>query len=63
VDPKIVAALYDNLPDFRRAYDPDGMTVDEFLGYGATARTPRQFLSATNELEAFVRDVTVPSPD
>jgi transaldolase len=63
VDPKIVAALYDNLPDFRRAYDPDGMTVDEFLSYGATARTLRQFLSATNELEAFVRDVTVPSPD
>ncbi|MEI6230555.1 MAG: transaldolase family protein [Actinomycetes bacterium] len=63
VDPKIVAALYDNLPDFRRAYDPDGMTVDEFLGYGATARTLRQFLTATNELEAFVRDVTVPSPD
>ena len=59
----IVKALYDNLPDFRCAYDPDGMTVDEFLEYGATARTLRQFLTATNELEMFVRDVTVPNPD
>jgi transaldolase len=63
VDPAIIRALYDNIPDFRRAYDPDGMTPNEFLGYGATARTLRQFLSATNELEEFVRDVTVPSPD
>jgi transaldolase len=59
----IVTALYENLPDFRRAYDPDAMTPDEFLSYGATARTLRQFLIATNELEMFVRDVTVPSPD
>ena len=63
VDPAIIRALYDNIPDFRRAYDPEGMTPNEFLGYGATARTLRQFLNATNELEEFVRDVTVPSPD
>jgi len=63
VDPRIVTALYDSIPDFRRAYDPDGMTEDDFLTYGATARTLRQFLAATNDLEGFVRDVTVPSRD
>ena len=41
----IVAELYDRLPDFRRAYDPDGMTVDEFDSYGATVRTLRGFIA------------------
>ncbi|MDQ4138191.1 MAG: transaldolase [Actinomycetota bacterium] len=50
------------LPDFRRAYDPDGMTPEEFEQFGATRRTLRQFLEATADLEAFVRDVTVPAP-
>ena len=30
VAPEIVEALYEKIPDFRRAYDADGMTVDEF---------------------------------
>jgi transaldolase len=36
VDPKIVETLYAKIPDFRRAYDADGMTPAEFDGYGAT---------------------------
>lgn len=63
VDPQVVQALHRHLPDFRRAYDPDGMTVAGFDGYGATRRTLRQFLAATQELEALVRDVLVPDPD
>ena len=31
------------IPDFVRAYEPDGMTPREFLGYGATQRTLSQF--------------------
>ena len=50
------------LRDFRRAYEEDGMTPDEFESFGATRRTLRQFLEATTELDAFVRDVTVPAP-
>jgi transaldolase len=50
------------LPDFRRAYDADGMTADEFEDFGATRRTLRQFLEATAELEALVRDIVVPAP-
>jgi transaldolase len=63
VDPRIVEDLYDNFAEFRRAYDVDGLTQEEFSSYGATVRTLRQFLAANNELEAFVRDVLLPSPD
>ena len=63
VDPRIVEDLYDNFPEFRKAYDEDGLSPEEFTHYGATARTLRQFLTANTELEAFVRDVTLPNPD
>ena len=38
-------------PDFRRAFDADGMTLGEFEDYGATRKTLRQFLAACAELE------------
>ena len=63
VDPRIVEDLYDNFGEFRKAYDEDGLSVDEFTDYGATVRTLRQFLDANNELESFVRDVLLPNPD
>jgi transaldolase len=63
VDPRIVEDLYDNFGEFRRAYDEDGLSPAEFTDYGATRRTLRQFLAANTELEAFVRDVTLPNPD
>jgi transaldolase len=63
VDPRIVEDLYDNFPEFRKAYDEKGLEVSEFTEYGATARTMRQFLAANGELESFVRDVTLPNPD
>lgn len=63
VDPRIVDTLYDTVPDFRRAYDPEGLTVEEFDTFGATRRTLRQFLAAVAELDAFVRDVVLPDPD
>lgn len=62
VDPRIVDQLYEKFGEFRKAYDVDGMTPAEFNDYGATVRTLRQFLGATNDLEALVRDVLLPSP-
>lgn len=50
------------LPDFRRAYEPDGLSVDEFDGFGATVRTLRQFVASYQELVGTVRDVILPSP-
>jgi transaldolase len=60
VDPNIIAELLDRVEDFRRAYEIEGMTIDEFDGYGATRRTLRQFLAADAELSALVRDVVTP---
>ena len=51
------------VPDFSRAYEPAGMSVDEFDGFGATVRTLRSFIASYQELVATVRDVVLPSPD
>jgi transaldolase len=51
------------VPDFSRAYEPDGMTVEEFDGFGATVRTLRSFIASYEELVATVRDVILPRPD
>jgi transaldolase len=63
VDPTIVEALYAKIPDFRRAYDEDGMTPEEFDSYGATVRTLRSFISSLHDLMALVRDFMLPNPD
>ena len=52
VDPKIIAELEKKFVDFRRAYDENGMKVEEFDGFGATVRTLRQFCQATSDLIA-----------
>ena len=62
VDPRIVETLSDKLSEFRRAYEPDGMSVDEFDDFGATRATLRQFLEADAKLDALVRDILVPAP-
>ena len=42
VDPKVVARLQ-KLPEFVRSYEPDGMTPNDFIQFGATQRTLTQF--------------------
>ncbi|MGZ4385429.1 MAG: transaldolase family protein [Gaiellaceae bacterium] len=59
----IVDELYRSFPDFRRAYDVDGMTPEEFDSFGATARTLRQFIASYEELAAMIRDFMLPNPD
>jgi transaldolase len=64
VDPAIIAELYDRIPDFRRAYDEDGMSVAEFDTYGATVRTLRGFIASYHELIRVIReDFMLPNPD
>ena len=63
VDPRIVDDLYRRFTDFRRAYDPDGLRIDEFDDFAPTRRTLRQFLGACDDLRQLVRDVMIPSPD
>jgi transaldolase len=63
VDEAYVADLYERIPDFRRAYEPDGLTADEFEGYGASARTLRTFVTSYHDLQAAIRDLVLPNPD
>lgn len=63
VEQRIVDELYDKFADFRRAYEPEGMTVEEFDAFGATRRTLRQFLSGYDDLVRVVRDFMLPNPD
>ena len=63
VDRAIVDELLQRIPDFGRAYEPDGLTIDEFDGYGATVRTLRQFIGSYHDLVGAVRDVVLPNPD
>ena len=51
------------LPDFVRAYEPDGLTVAEFDLYGATSRTLRTFIGSYQELLREVTDALLPDPD
>ena len=63
VEPAIVAELCERLPDFRRAYEPDGLAVADFDGYGATVRTLRNFIAAYHDLLGVIREVMLPNPD
>jgi transaldolase len=63
VDPQIVDELYDKIPDFRQAYDEDGMSPEEFDSYGATVRTLRGFITSVHDLAAVIRDFMLPNPD
>lgn len=62
VPAEAVDELSAKLPDFRRAFEPDGLGVEEFDGYGATVRTLRTFISSYHDLVAVVRDFMLPNP-
>lgn len=63
VAPEIVNELREKFVDFRKAYDPDGLTIEQFASYGATARTLRQFIEGYDELCRMIRDLMIPNPD
>lgn len=63
VDKEIIDALYSKIPDFRRAYDVDGMSVQEFDTFGPTVRTLRSFIEAWHGFVAVIRDMMLPNPD
>ena len=63
VDPAIIDELTTRIPDFGRAYEPDGLRPDEFDTFGATSRTLRAFIAAYHDLMGVVRDAMLPNPD
>ena len=63
VEPWILSELDGRFDEFRRAYQENGLSVEEFDSYGCTLRTMRQFCKATEDLSALIRDTMVPNPD
>ncbi len=57
IDEPVAPAIIDRLsrmPEFRKAYEPDGMTADEFITFGSCNRTLDQFV---NSGWAILRDI------
>ncbi len=63
VPPAYLAELSERCPEFVKAYEPDGLAVDEFADYGATARTLRAFVASYWELVAMIDELMIPNPD
>ncbi len=59
VDRKIIEQLAKRIPDFSRAFQPDGMVMEEFETYGATSRTLLQFLGGYDELISIIRGMMI----
>jgi transaldolase len=63
VDAAYVDELLARFPDFRRAYDLDGLALDEFDAFPPTVRTLRSFIASYHDLLAAVTDAQLPNPD
>jgi transaldolase len=56
-------AMRRQLPDFVRAWEPDGLAVAEFDAWAPTVRTLRAFGASYHELLHLVADALLPDPD
>ena len=63
VPPAHVDELLRLIPDFKRAYEPDGLSPEEFDSYGATVRTLRTFIGSYWDLVRAVDELMLPNPD
>jgi len=63
VDPHVLSELEKKFPDFRRAYEENGLKPEEFDSFPPTVRTLRQFIDGGQKLAALIRDFMLPNPD
>lgn len=63
VDSGIIKELRERLEEFRLAYEPDGLKLDQFERYGASVRTLRTFIKSYHDLTGAIRDIALPDPD
>jgi transaldolase len=63
VPPAHLDELLQAIPDFRRAYEPAGLTPAEFDTFGPTIRTLRSFVGSYWDLVRVVDDLILPNPD
>lgn len=59
VDPVAIETLAERIPEFNKAYEPDGMTEEEFDSFGAVNKTLKQFLEGYDKLVAMIREYMV----
>ncbi len=58
-----VEELAQHFPDFVRAHEPDGLSIDQFDTWPPTVRTLRAFIGSYHELLHLVTDALLPNPD
>lgn len=63
VEQGYIDELAAHFPDFRRAYEPDGLAIGQFDAYPPTIRTLRTFIGSYHDLLAAVTDALLPNPD
>jgi transaldolase len=63
VHPRILHELRTHFPDFVRAYEPDGLAIEDFDTFGPSARTLRAFIGSYHDLLHQVGDALIPNPD
>lgn len=67
IDRPVARAVVDDLTarfaDFRRAYEVEGLSLETLDSFGPVRRTLRQFMRASADLAALVRDTQTPDPD
>lgn len=63
VDAAYVDELSTRFEDFRRAYEPDGLRVEDFDAFPPTVRTLRAFITSYHDLLTAVTDAQLPNPD
>ncbi len=63
VDPAFIEELNTQFADFRRAYDPDGLSIADFDSFPPTVRTLRAFIASYHELLTAGTDAQLRNPD
>lgn len=63
VSPVILETLIRKFPDFCRAYNEGGLTIEDFDSFPPTRRTLRQFIGACRDLDSLVAEFLLPDPD
>jgi transaldolase len=63
VPAKYLATLERHFSDFRRAHEPDGLTLADFDAWPPTVRTLRAFTASYHDLLHAVTDALLPNPD
>ena len=63
VPERYVDELVERVPEFVKAYEVDGLSIEGFDTYGATVRTLRTFIASYWDLVRTIDELLLPDPD